>query len=196
MRYIDESKFKEITDAITKFKIETGRTPTQRELAPKVSMGKSCLAKYILIMQSKGLIEGKGRYILTEDIKLIAVPIVDSLYNHLHIYDKANTGDYIFISRKLYGSGEYGIVRAIDNSMVGANIRINNYIMVRRQKEANFGQIVLAKVNERYYLRRYIFDEDKQLPKLTAETNDEIFANIENFEIRGVAVSVIARIND
>lgn len=195
MRHKDESKFKIIADEIKRFYIQHGRLPTQRELSKNVGLGQTATCSYIKVMKQKGLIEGAGRHIVTDETKLIAVPIVDSLADNKHIYDEATPQDYIFISKKPFGDGEFGIVRAIDDSMISANIRRDNLILIKRQKYAKSGQIVLAKVNGWYVLRRYICEGESQNAKLVEDNLINQCEDIYDFEIRGLAVNVIAGLN-
>lgn len=196
MRHKDETKFKVIAEEIKRYLIKHGRMPTQREISQMIGLGQTATCSYIKTMREKGLIEGAGRYIQTEGTKLIAIPIVNSLADNKHIYDEAIPEDYIFISRKPFGDGEFGIVRAIDNSMLIADIKVDNLIIIKRQKTAEFGQIVLARTSTgKYILRRYIFDERSQKPMLQAESPNNEYELITEFEIRGKAVSAIARID-
>lgn len=194
MRVKDETKYKLIADEIKRFMIVRGRIPTQRELSSKVGLGKTAVYRYLKSMKEKGLIEGSGKEISTKETQLISVPIVDSLYDSKHVYDNANIEDYIFISRKIYGEGQFGLVRVIDDSMSKNNIVPNNFLIVRRQKNAEIGQIVLVKSTDRHYLRRLIYDEKQKCQKLASESYTA-YEEVTQYEIRGVVVSVISHLD-
>lgn len=196
MRSKDESKFILISEEIKRFVIEKSRPPTQRELAEKIGMSRGGIYNYLTAMKQRGLIKGSARHLLTEGTELIAIPVVDSLADNKHIYDEATPSDYIFISRKPYGEGEFGIVRAIDNSMLLANIRPNDNVMIKRQKTAKHRQIVLAKTAVgQYILRRYIYDEASQTAMLEADSASDEFQNIYEFLIKGIVLNIISRID-
>lgn len=195
MRKKDETLYQIILDEIKRFYVQYGRKPTQRELAERLNLSRACIQKYIKAMKEKGLIHGNGRYILTDDTEMIPIPIIDSLANHLHVYDKANIRDYVFISKNLFGGGEFGIVRAIDNSMIGANIKTNNKVLIKRQKHAESGQVILVIVGGQYLLRRYYYNENTKNGRIEAESiNGEFSEVVTKFEIRGIALTIFAEV--
>lgn len=195
MRSKDESKFKIIADEIKRFLIAKGRIPSQKEISNSVGLGKTAVCRYLKAMREKGMIEGSGREISTRETQLVSIPIVDSLQDSSHTYDNATINDFVFVSRKIYGDGEIGIIRAIDDSMSLSNINLNNFIMIRRQKDAAYGQIVLVFSKGKFYLRRLTYDTGQKATRLTSESQS-YYADISEYEIRGVAISVIAHFDE
>lgn len=184
-----------ILDTIKTFMIEKNYIPSRREIGKKLNIPHSTIIQKIKEMEQKGLVECVGRAIITEDIKIKSVPILHSLSNPNHIYDKANIRDYIFISKQLYKcEGEIAMLTIHDNSMQYANINIGNLLVVHRQKYAEYGQIVLVLSDNKYFLRRYYYDEKLQKAALRAESPDD-YPIIENFEIRAISLSVVANIS-
>lgn len=195
MRVKDETKFKVIADEIKRFMIVRGRIPTQRELSNKVGLGKTAIYRYLKTMKEKGLIEGSGKEIFTKETQLISIPMVDSLYNSKHEYETANIEDFIFVSRRIYGEGQFGLVRMIDDSMSKSNINPNNFMIVRRQQNAEIGQIVLVKSKDKYFLRRLIYDEKQNCQRLISESYT-VYEEITQYEIRGAVVTVIVHLDE
>jgi len=69
MRSRDPRKKKEIIRFVNRYYSDFYRTPSTREIAKKVTLGKSAVYNYLAEMRNEGTIEYNGKMILTSNIK-------------------------------------------------------------------------------------------------------------------------------
>lgn len=195
MRVKDKSKYDMIYDKIKLFMIEKKYIPSRRELARTLEISHAIVCRYMQDMEDQGLIKRVGRTYITADTETLAIPILNSLSNPNHIFDRANVKDYIFVSKKSFGvEGELAILTIPDNSMCQANIIEGSWLVAKRQRHAEYGQIVLVLGSDnKFYLRRYEFDEVSQKAVLLTESTENYYT-AENYQIRAIAITTIAHI--
>jgi len=80
------------------------------------------------------------------------------------------------LPREFTGTGEFFMLEAKGDSMIGANIFEGDYLVIRRQETADSGDIVVAcrvsdcSSDEEATLKRYLYNKGK--PILRAENED------------------------
>lgn len=195
MKHIDKTKYNLIADTIKRIMIEKNYFPSRREIAIKLGIPQSTIYRYVQDMERKGIIKNNGKVILTDETQLLSVPILNSLSDPNHVYASPDIKDFVFFSKTLFNTdGQLAILTIPDNPMSKANIIKGNLLLVKRQNFADYGQIVLVLcADNKFYLRRYKYDEEKQKAVLVAESLDD-YSVIENFEIRAVALRVISNL--
>ncbi len=89
------------------------------------------------------------------------------------------------------GEGEFFLLRVRGNSMTGAGIEPGDLVLVRRQSEANDGEIVVVSVDGETTLKRYYLEPLRHRIRLHPENlaMEDIF--VEECIIHGVAFKVI-----
>ncbi len=98
---------------------------------------------------------------------------------------------YLEIPEEMLGDGEYFVLRAKGDSMIGAGIVDGDLIIVKKQIFAEESQIVVAYINGETTLKRFYKNDEKRLVELRPE-NDEYKAILAtDCIILGVAVKII-----
>ena len=98
---------------------------------------------------------------------------------------------YLEIPYTMLGAGEYFVLRAKGNSMIGAGINNGDLVIVKKQNYAEASQIVVAFVNGETTLKRFYKNEEQKLIELRPENNDYPPIYASECLILGIAVKII-----
>ena len=197
MRYKDPELMDKIVEFVDRRYFEDGTYPTIREIASELSVSKSCIGRYVVEMQEKGIIErnGKAHCIKTSSINkvddLMYIPVVGTVACGKPLFAEENIETYLPIPTSFLGKGKYFILRAKGDSMINAGINPNDYIIVKKQDYAEIGQIVVALIDDEATLKRYYLDSQKNQVRLHAENEKYEDMYFNNIIIQGIAVKII-----
>lgn len=196
MRTKDEALMKEIVDAIDEFYSQKGRTPTTREIGAVVGLTHVGVLKYLQEMDDRGMLEYEGGRITTERIakskeNSVSIPLIGSISCGQPLLSEESVESYIRIPTEWLGSGEYFLLRANGNSMVGAGIDDDDIVIIRKATEANDGDIVVALVDNENTLKRFFRDAKRRKIILHPENEDYDDIVVDGCEIQGVAVKIL-----
>lgn len=121
----------------------------------------------------------------------IIIPIYGSIScGQLKLID-SNLEGYIEIPKRLIGNGDYFVLRTSGNSMINANIHDGDLIIIRRQANAENGDIVAVMVDNEVTLKRFFMLEDVQKYKLHPENSNYDDIVVDNCDILGVAIKIL-----
>jgi len=145
---------------------ETGYPPTIREIGKLVGVTSSATSyKYLTILEKKG-------YITREKDKSRAIRIIPQTKN-IPVMGIVPAGDpllalkditeYIPIPEKLSGNSETFMVKVEGDSMIGDHILNGDYVMVKPQRDASNGDIVIALLNQEEVTVKRLYKKDKQI---------------------------------
>ena len=84
-----------------------------------------------------------------------AVPVIGRVTAGLPILAEENLEDYVALPDVMLGDGEHFILLVRGDSMIEAGILDGDYIIVRRQQEANNGDIVVAMIDDSATVKRF-----------------------------------------
>ena len=101
---------------------------------------------------------------------------------------------YLEIPESMIGQGEFFVLRAKGDSMIGADINNGDLVLVRKQSYAEDGQIVVAftdEYDEEVVLKRYFELKDKKLYKLHPENPDYDDIIVGKCAVIGVAIKIL-----
>ena len=202
MRSKNSELMKRIVEHINEAYADTGRAPTLQEIADAFALSKSCISKYIDEMERRGMLRNSGgsRGIRTERMEKLRqgvayIPVVGSVACGTPMLAEQNIEAYLPIPTELLGAGEYFILKAYGDSMVNIGIDDGDMVLVRRQENAEEGQVIVALIDGEATLKRYFLDNERQCIRLHPE-NDEMedmyFAEI---SVQGIAEKVIKDID-
>lgn len=98
---------------------------------------------------------------------------------------------YLEVPESMLGTGEFFVLRANGDSMIGAGINNGDLVIVKRQNHADEGEIVVAYVEGETTLKRFYKNNEQQLIELRPENENfkPIYAS--DCLILGVAAKVI-----
>ena len=164
------------------------------EIAEAIGIGKTTVYRYLFQMKKDGVVDYSGiRNVKTTktNVQSVRIPVLGAIACGIPKYAEENIEEYVKLPVSLFGQGDYFILRAVGDSMIGASIEDGNLVLIRKQDYANEGQIVVALINNDATLKRFYPEPKKHRVRLHPENPemDDIF--VKNCEIQGVAVMVL-----
>ena len=198
MRNKDSEVMSKIIEYIDDVYISANRTPTMQEIADIVGMTKGTISKYIKEMTEKGMVENNGGWygIRTKKIskildELCRVPIVGEIACGTPMLAEENIESYLTISSSFLGQGTYFALKAHGNSMINANIKDGDFVIVRKQNTAEEGEIIVALIDDSATLKRFFKDEKKRKIRLHPENDEMQDMYFDKVEIQGVVKKIV-----
>lgn len=98
---------------------------------------------------------------------------------------------YLEIPDEMIGDGEYFVLRARGDSMIGAGISAGDLIVIKKQSYAEESQIVVAYVNGETTLKRFYKNDEQNLVELRPENKRYKTIYASECIILGIAVKII-----
>ena len=202
MRYKNSEKMKQIEDYINAQYFEHNNIPTVQQISDNVGLSASTVQGYLYEMQEKGILVLTGgwksvrtRRMLKDGTGNIKVAVLGRIACGEPLFAEENIESFVTLSKDLLGSGEFFALWARGNSMINAGINDGDLVIVRRQEDAENGQIVVALCdNENATLKRLYKDEKLHKIRLHPE-NDEMDDMIfDDIQIQGVAIKVLKNV--
>ena len=194
----DQDKTAEIERFIDVFSDGHGYAPTMDEISEGTGYPKTTVFRHISRLRDKGLIDYSGhrRIASTKDKKqMVRVPVLGTVACGIPKFAEENIDEYVKLPVTLFGSGDFFILRAYGDSMIGAGIFDGDLVIVRRQSDAEPGQIVVALTDsDEATLKRYYPEPKTGRVRLHPENPamDDII--VDSCVVQGVAVRVIKEI--
>ena len=184
MRHKSEELMKQIMDYAEQFQLLNHRSPYTSEIADALGIVKSTVYKYLVAMNDRGMLSYRNGEIVTErtnKISLLTKPQLEEEYIE----------EYVSLPVSLFGEGEFFILRASGDSMIGAGINSGDMIVIRKQNTASDGDIVVALVDNESTLKRFFLDTERRCVRLHPENPKYPDIYTQNCTVQGVAVHVI-----
>ena len=180
-----------------------GYPPSVREIANAVGLkSTSTVHGHLRRLEKKGLLhrdamKPRAMELTTEDemagdTSTVQVPILGHVTAGLPILAEENLDEYIPLPEALLGDGEHFILQVHGDSMIEAGILDGDRIVVRRQEEANNGEIVVAMVEDAATVKRF-YKEDGHF-RLQPENSAMDPIIVDNVVILGKVVSLFRMI--
>ena len=105
---------------------------------------------------------------------------------------EAQVEEYMPLSVSVFGTGSFYVLRASGDSMINADIDNGDLIVIKEQKTANIGDIVVAMTDDgKNTLKRLEYDKEAQSYYLHPENPAYEDIYITEFRVQGVASHVI-----
>ncbi len=146
-----------------------GYPPSVREIADAVGLkSTSTVHGHLQRLEKRGLIHRDAMKPRAMEVvgdpnfvrnNTTAVPVIGRVTAGLPILAEENLEDYVQIPEIMLGEGEHFILLVRGESMIEAGILDGDYIIVRRQPDANNGDIVVAMIDDSATVKRF-FKED------------------------------------
>lgn len=194
------SKSPELMDKIKKYiedyYLQTGQSPSTTKIADAVGIARGTAYKYLVEMADRQMIDYNGREISTAVTRKCSnehtqIPIIGSIPCGSPDYEEENIEEYVSLPTAIFGRGDFFILRASGQSMVEAGIDDGDLVVVRKQQNANEGDIVVALVENQNTLKRYYRDDEKRKIILHPENRRMKDIIVDECYIQGVACHVI-----
>ena len=98
------------------------------------------------------------------------------------------------LPESILDNGDYFILEASGDSMIGAGIDEGDYILVKQQNTANEGEIVVAMVDGNTTIKRIHYDNNNKKYVLCPENPKYTSQTYNHIDIQGIAVKIIKNI--
>lgn len=197
MRSKSQELVQAIVDFIDNYKDAYGSSPSTHEIADSLNISTSSVSRYLIYMKENGILNFEGhrniitkRQVLKKDTT-IEVPVLGKVACGLPKYAEENIEEYIRLPASLFGRGDYYILVANGNSMIGIGIGDGDYVLIRRQDYAEEGQVAVALIGEEATLKRYYPEPENHRVRLHPENSEMDDIYVESCIIQGVAVKVL-----
>lgn len=199
MRTKNHDVMTEIIKYAEHFYLENGRSPYKSEIAEEIGMNKGTVSRYLIEMRDRGMIDYDGYTIHTEVTRkyngnTAGAAILDNSVSCGPMqFEEESILEYVQLPEAIFGSGELYILRANGDSMVDAGIDDGDWIVVRKQEEAEEGDIVVALSDGMNNLKYFYKNKKKGCAILRSANAEKKYKDIEVYDlkIQGVAQHVI-----
>ena len=187
---------KEICEYAEQYYLQNGQSPSTTKIAEAVGVSRGTAYKYLVAMNDNGMIEYDGQDIQTPVTKKLnkdtsQTAIVGSVPCGSPQYEEENIEEYISLPTAIFGKGDFFILRTSGQSMIEAGIDDGDLVVVKKQVEANEGDIVVALVDNQNTLKRYFRDDENQKIILHPENKRMKDIIVDECCIQGVACHII-----
>ncbi len=201
MKPLKTEYFTLLENAIDRHREATGVPPTIVELVAATGIPQATVSRYLRYMNAHGMLEYAGhRRIRTKaESKLkeasVTAPLLGSIACGMPLFAEENIEEYVRLPESLVGKGDFFLLRANGQSMIKAGINDGDLVIIRKQDDAEPGEIVVALVDDenatlkRYYPRRN--SRVELVPENDTFETQTIDLSVHRLAIQGVAVKVI-----
>ena len=180
---------------IIAFQKKNGRSPSYRQVQKAMNMSSlNLVQRYVLALERDGRI-GRTRLGSIDMLPKLRpsgvaiTPIVGSIACGQPVDAVENIEESVALPRAIFGSGSLFILRAKGDSMIEADIRNNDIVVIRQQNTAENGEIVVAMMNGETTLKRFYKRNGKIILHPGNKEMQDII--VKNCEIQGVLISCI-----
>ena len=199
MRTIKTEYFDILSEYIRENQRENGYSPTILEMERDLGIPKSTVARYLKLMDERGMIDlkGPGRIVAkNRDKDLLSLPVLGAISCGVPKFAEENIEEYVQVPAAWFGGGELFALRANGDSMINAGIDDGDLVIIKNQSYADANQIIVALIdNEDATLKRYRPQEDRRYIDLVPENEKYSTRTVdlaqESLVIQGVALKVI-----
>lgn len=190
----------EIESYISDYRREHGFSPTVQEIAEGLGITKSTVHFHLKNMEKAGRIISQGgrrgyrtKPPIIEVPEGDLVPIVGRIACGTPILAQENIEEYVRLPERIFGRGEFYLLRAKGESMIEAGIGDGDLVLIRQQSTADPGQIIVALVNddEEATLKRFYPEPESRRVRLHPENRTMKDIYVDFCTIQGIAVKVI-----
>ncbi|MCX6829697.1 MAG: transcriptional repressor LexA [candidate division Zixibacteria bacterium] len=194
---------KEILEYIEKMITEYGKSPTIREIGEKFNISSTNgVRSHLEVLLKKGYI--RRQKLISRGIELVRnmagpikrIPLVGAVPAGNPLTAIENIEGEIAVDTSFLPSGETFTLRVKGESMKNAGIFDGDYVLVKRQKEAEPGEIVVAVIGDEATVKRYFPEEGRIKLQPENESFEPIWVdkNSPDFYIAGKVVGLLRRI--
>ncbi|MEZ6097139.1 MAG: transcriptional repressor LexA [Pirellulaceae bacterium] len=155
---------------IQKFIDERGFPPTVEELAARLKVTKATVHGSLDRLMQKGFLRrthGKARSIeivrtpTASVIDVVAIPLLGDVPAGIPINTQENHAGQVFVQVNVVGNDPCFALNVVGNSMIGADIRDGDTVIVRQQPLAENGDIVVASIDGEVTVKRLAMEKGK-----------------------------------
>lgn len=183
-----------VLGVIREFIRENQRQPTLEEIGYKLGIGRSTVHKHVqALIRAGNLFESSGKFAyeyVDEDDELGSLPYLGRIAAGKPI-EAIIDQKQINLARFFCGAGRY-VLKISGDSMIGAGIFDEDYVVIRKQETARPGTIVVALVEGREATLKYYHPHSTGVVELKPANNQlkTMYYPADQIEIQGVLIGV------
>ena len=195
MRVLSEETKNAIAEYNIEYQKRHGISPSFRNIMHALSLNSlATVQRYVKQLEAEGLIERTNIGNIAPLPKLwggetVTVPLIGQIACGEPCLEVENIEESFSLPCSIFGNSEMFMLRASGESMIDAGINPGDLLVIRRQEEANDGDIVVALVNGENTLKR-IYKGNGEV-RLHPENKTMKDIVVKSCEIQGVLVSCI-----
>jgi len=156
---VNEDKLIKVMDYIRKFFEENGYTPSVREIGKECGIKSTATVhSYLEKLQDRGLLNkatNKKRSVTLNRGTGVSIPLLGTVTAGTPIFAYENYEEYYTFPIGEFKGDELFMLRVEGTSMIDAGIMNGDKIIVRRQPNAENGEIVVAMVEDSATVKRF-----------------------------------------
>jgi repressor LexA len=190
-------KQKRILNFIQSYTDHSGYPPSQQEIANAFgfrSLG--TVQNYLVRLQREGVLEKdwnarRGMRVLSPKVETAELPLAGLVAAGKPI-EVVETPDSIEVPSSMVGHGKNFVLKVQGDSMIGDGILDGDYVVVRKQSNAENGQTVVVTINNEATVKRFHQSAGRvELHPANPMMETIVIEAEEDFRIEGVVVGVI-----
>ena len=193
MRSKDNETLLGIKQFVNDYCDENGRGPSVNDVAKKYGVAKVTAQRYLSELRARGEIAqstfGYESIALSESRSAQSVPILGAVPCGPLTQVEEYIEGYVRLPESFVGKGQFYLLKASGNSMIGAGINDGDLVLIKVQETANVGEIIVALVDNEVTLKRLAYDGNTYYLHPENKRMKDIYP--ESIEIQGIAVKVI-----
>ena len=198
MRKKDENRMQVIRDCIDSYYSAYGEIPTVRDISANTGIAVTTVHRYLTALKESGELEYNGRRsIATKRMSMeqpqYSMPVLGYVRCGPGEEEEETIIEYIRLPESMIGRGEFFALIAKGESMIDAGIHPGDYVIVRKQNNAEPGELIVALYDGLNNLKQLVYDDNERQYVLRSCNEDkETYPDIpfEELTIQGVAVGV------
>ena len=196
MRTKDAELLENIKNYVEDFCNANGCGPAVREIAAQFNISRGTAQNYLAELREEGqLVMGTHNHYEEKgygyDRETTNVAIIGTIScGPLAEAQQENRG-YIRLPRSFVGSGSFFFLEAHGDSMINAGIEEGDLILVKKQQQADAGQIVVALVENESTLKRLMYSKRAKRYYLHPENEKYQDMFVDQLVIQGVVAKII-----
>lgn len=195
MRHKDEALLDSICKFAKEFVIDNSRSPTTKDIAEEFNVSRMTASRYLTELRERGRITYVDGAVHVDNLQAPDnVPVVGTIQCGEPQLEEENIIEYIPLPQKFVGRGEFFALYASGDSMIDAGINSGDLIFVRKQQTAEYGKIVVALVDNENTLKRLKYNPKTGTACLHPENKKYRDITDKPFEIQGVAVYILKKL--
>ena len=190
---------KEIQAFVEDYFFEYHQSPSMQKVADAIGTSKSTAYYYVMEMARNGMLHYDGKTIETphtqkSDYKMNRVPVLGSIVCGSPELTEEDFEEFVALPVALFGEGDFFVLRTHGHSMVEAGIDEGDMVVVKKQNHANYGDIVVALVDNETTLKTYYPEPENKRVRLHPENASMEDIIVRACNIQGVAKHVIKKL--
>ena len=196
---VKEEKLLMVMDYIRKFNEENGYTPSVREIAEQCNIKSTATVhSYLTRLQSKGYLnktDNKKRSVSLAKSSGVTIPLIGCVTAGQPIFAYENYEDYYSFPVWEFRGDDLFMLRVQGTSMIDAGIMDGDKIIVRKQPNAENGEIVVALIDDSATVKRFFVRDGMIVLHPENESLSDMIYSPEEVSILGKVVGLMRNFN-